>query len=95
MVLYQIPGKNSRAYITLNIFVFTIKGAGFGTPEHAIKSLFPCFKNWSNFKFDCFKSPEIMSMSRKVPFDLTCEVSDVISEKLLQRLFLRGASKGK
>ena len=68
--------------ITLNIFVFTVKGAGFGTPEHAIKSLFSCFKNRSDFKFDYFKCPAIMSMSGIAPFDLTCEISDVSSEKL-------------
>ena len=68
--------------MTLNIFIYTVKGAGFGTPEHAIKSLFSCFKNRSDFKFDCFKSLEITSMSRMVPFDRTCEISDVSSEKL-------------
>ena len=68
--------------MVLNIFVFTVKGAGLGTPEQAIKSLFSCFKNRSDFKVDCFKSPEIMSMSRIAPFAITCEISDVSSEKL-------------
>ena len=56
--------------------------AGFGTPEHAIKSLFSCFKNRSDFKYNCFNSPEITSMLRMAPFELTCEISDVSSEKL-------------
>ena len=47
-----------------------------------MKSLFSCFKNRSDFKFDCSKSPEITSMSRLAPFDLTCEISDVSSKKL-------------
>ena len=47
-----------------------------------MKSLFLCFKNRSDFKFNCLKSPEITSMSRIAPFDLTCEISDVSSEKL-------------
>ena len=65
----------------MNMFIFTIKGAGFGTPEHAIKSLFSYFKIRSDFKFNCFKSPEIMSMSSRHPLK-TCENSDVSSEKL-------------
>ena len=64
--------------LACSAFIFTVKGAGFGTPEHAIKSLFSCFKNL----FDCFKSPEIMSMSRMAPVDLNCEISHVSSEKL-------------
>ena len=85
----NFQAKTHEASITLNIFIFTVQGAGFGTPEHAIKSLFSCFKNRSDFKFDCFKSPEIMSMSRLAPVDLNCEISHVSSEKtMLQRLFL-------
>ena len=74
--------KTHEPSSTLNIFIFTVKGAGFGTAEHAIKLLFLCFKNRSNFKYDCFKSPEITSMSRMAPFGLTCENSDVSSVKL-------------
>ena len=47
-----------------------------------MKSLFSYFKIRSDFKFNCLKSPEIMSMSRMAPFQLTCENSDVSSEKL-------------
>ena len=68
--------------IILNIFIFTVKGAGFSTPEHGVKSLFSCLKNCPDFKFYCFKSPEITSMSRMAPFDLTCEISDVSSKNL-------------
>ena len=39
-------------------------------------------KNRSDLKFNCIKSPEITAMLRMVPFDLTCEISDVSSEKL-------------
>ena len=74
--------KTQEPTIALNIFVFTVKGAGFGTPEHAIKLLFSCFKNRSDFKFDCFKSAAITSISRIAPIDLTCEISVVSSEKL-------------
>ena len=66
----------------MNIFIFTVKGAGLGTPEHAKQSLFSCFENRSDFKVDCFKSPEITSVARMEPFDLTCKISDVSSEKL-------------
>ena len=78
----NFQAKTHEPSIALSIFIFTVKGAGFGTPEHAIKSLFSCFKNRSDFKFDCFKSPEIMSMSRMAPVDLYCEISHVSSEKL-------------
>ena len=78
----NIKAKTHEPSITLKIFVFTVKGAGFGTPEHAIKSLFSCFKNRSDFKFDCVKSPAITSMSRIAPTDQTCEISEVSSEKL-------------
>ena len=74
--------KSHEPSITLNIFIFSVRGAGFGTPEHVIKSMFSCFKNRSDFKFDCFKSPEIISMSKLAPFDLTCEISGVSSKKL-------------
>ena len=80
--LISISRQNTHEpSITLNISIFTVKGAGFGTPEHAIKSLFSYFKIQSDFKFNCFKPPEIMSMSRMAPFELTCENSDVSSEK--------------
>ena len=59
-----------------------MEGAGFGTPEHAIKSLFSCFKNRSDFKYNGFNSPEITLVLRMAPFELTCEISDVSSEKL-------------
>ena len=36
----KFQAKTHEHSITLNIFIFTVKGAGFGTPEHAIKSLF-------------------------------------------------------
>ena len=78
----NFQAKTHEPSITLNIFIFTVQGAGFGTPEHTIKLLFSCFKNRSDFKFDCFKSPEIMSMSRMAPVDLNCEISHVSSEKL-------------
>ena len=77
----NFQAKTQEPSITLNIFIFTVKGAGWGTPEHAIKSLFSCFKNQSDFKFDCFKSPEIISMSRMAPVDLNCEISLVSSKK--------------
>ena len=76
----NFQAKTHEPSITLNIFIFTVKGAGFGTPEHAIKSLFSCFKNRSDFKLVCFKSPEIMS--RMAPVDLKCEIPHVSSEKL-------------
>ena len=82
MAYINFQEQTHEPSITLNIFIFTIKGAGFGTPEHTIKSLFSCFKNGSDFKFVCFKSPEITSMSRMAPFAFTCEICDVISEKL-------------
>ena len=66
--------------ITLNIFIFTLKGAGFGTPEQSMKSLFSCFKDLSDFKCVCFKSPEIMSMLRMVSFYLACKLSDISFE---------------
>ena len=47
-----------------------------------MKSLFICFKDRLDFKFDCFKSPEITTMSIMAPFDLTSEISDISSEKL-------------
>ena len=87
--------KTHEPSIALNIFIFTIKGARFGIPEHAIKSLFSCFKNPSDFKFDCTKSPEITSMSRMVPFDRTCEFSDVSSEKLCYNACFCGRIEGK
>ena len=82
MIMINFQAKSHEPYVTLNIFIFNVKGAGFGTLEHAIKSLFRCFKNRSNFKFDSFKSLEITSMSGMAPFDLTCENSDVSSVKL-------------
>ena len=78
----NFQAKTQEPSITLNIFIFTVKGAGFGTPEHAIKSLFSCFKNRSDIKFDCFESPESMSTSRMAPVDLNCEMSYVSFEKL-------------
>ena len=64
-------------------------------PEHAIKSQFSCFKNRSDFKFDCFKSPEITSVSRMAPFGLTCEISDVSSEKLCYNTYFCEAHQRK
>ena len=78
----NFQAKTHEPSITWNILIFTVKGAGFGTLEHAIKSLFSCFKNRSDFKFVCFKSPEIMSMSGMAPVDLICEISHVSSENL-------------
>ena len=78
----NFQAKTHEPSITLNIFIFTVKGAGFGTPEHAINSLFSCFKNQSDFKCNCFKSLEIMSMSKMAPLDLNCEISHNSSEKL-------------
>ena len=78
----NFQAKTHEPTSTLNIFIFTVKGAGFGTPEHAVKSLFSCFKNRSGFEFDCFKSPGIMSMSRMAPVDLNFEISHDSSEKL-------------
>ena len=78
----NFEAKNHKASVNLNLFIFSVKGVGFSTTEHAIKSLFSCFKNRSDIKFDCFKSHEITSMSRMAHFDLFCEISDISSDKL-------------
>ena len=91
----NFQARTHEPSITWNIFIFTVKGDGFCTPEHAIKSLFSCFKNRSDDKFDCFKSPEIMSMSRMAPVDLNCEISHVSSEKLCYNACFCGAHRRK
>ena len=91
----NFQAKTREPSISLDIFVFTVKGTGFGTLEHAIKSLFICFKNQSDFKFNCFKSPEITSMSRIAPFDLTCEISDVSSKNFVTTLVFVRRIEGK
>ena len=62
--------KFHKSKSTLNILILTLKSAGSTSPEHAVNSLMPCFKNSSNFKIVLFKSTEITSKSRMVPFDV-------------------------
>ena len=69
--------KTQEPSITLNIFIFTVKGAGFGTPDHA-----------NNHCFNALKIDQILNLTASNLLKLrqcqefTCEISDVSSEKL-------------